>query len=148
MQSGSHILCVPGGGYLVAGSSRIEQQFSDALMVFFDEQGAVLSDLTWGEPGPDIAYMVIEASPAGFVILTNTNRGDGTGYRPRLLRFDPWFSKLWEIEMADSEALCYSVRSTSDGGFVISGKTASVDSTSTFTSYLVKLSPENLLNWE
>jgi len=148
VQSGSGILCVPGGGYLVTGSSRIEQQFSDALMVFFDQQGVVLSDLTWGEAGPDIAYMVMEASPAGFVILTNTNSGDGRGYRPRLLRFDPWFSKLWDIEIADHEALCYSIRSTTDGGFIISGKKASTDSTATFTSYLVKLSPEDLLNWE
>ena len=148
IQTASDILPVSGGGYLVTGSTRDEAQFSDALIVFFDEEGRVSSDLSWGEAGPDIAHSALSVPPAGFVILVNSNRADGNGYRPVLTRFDPWFSKLWEVELLSNDALCYSVNATSDGGFLVSGKQASADSSSAHSSCVIRLSPEDLLNWD
>jgi hypothetical protein len=147
-QIGSGILPVSGGGCLVTGSTRTGMGFSDALVVSFDMEGKVSSELSWGEEGPDMAYEIRQVPPAGFVILVNSNRGDGNGYRPVLCRFDPWFSKLWQVEASSIDALCYSIVSTSDGGFLLSGKHASQDSTCDYSSYIVKLSPEDLLNWD
>ncbi len=148
MQTAYDILPVSGGGYLVTGSTRSEAQFSDALIVFFDEEGKVSSFVSWGEAGPDIAHSAISMPPAGFVILVNSNKADGNGYRPVLTRFDPWFSKLWQVELVDNDAICYSVTATSDGGFLVSGKQASADSSSMHVSCVIRLSPEDLLNWD
>ncbi|MCD6587876.1 MAG: hypothetical protein J7K88_04940 [Candidatus Fermentibacteraceae bacterium] len=135
-------------GYIVAGSTAGADGYPDVLLVFFDENGSVVRNYTRSTDGPDSACFIQEVSPAGFVVLLNSNSGTGEGYRPHLLRFDPWLSIIWSVEIIDRGAFCYSLLQTSDGGFLVTGKSSSPEDDSEYSSCVVRLSPEDLLNWE
>ncbi len=147
-QIGRSVTASFGGEYIVAGSTRGSSGFSDVLLVFFDGDGKVNRDHVWGSDGPDNAYFIQEVSPAGFVVLVNFNTGAGEGYRPYLFRFDPWLSVVWTVEIADRDALCYSLTRTSDDGFLVTGKISSAEGGTDYSSCVVRLSPEDLFNWE
>lgn len=147
-QTGTDIAPLADGGYIVTGSTRQGALFSDALMVFFDSGGMVVSDYSWGRDGPDMARAVIEVPPAGFAVLVNSNSGSGEGYRPWLIRFDPWLSRIWQMELTDSDAIFYSVSATHNGGFLVSGKVSLPGTGAEYSSHVVKISPEDLFNWD
>jgi hypothetical protein len=136
------------GGFIVAGSTVGNNGYPDALLVFFDDDGKVASDHVWGTDGPDNAYSIQEVPPAGFVVLLNSNTGTGEGYRPYLVRFDPWLTAIWSVKISDTDAFCYSFVQNSSGGFLVSGKTATGNGGNEYSSCAVLLSPEDLLNWE
>ncbi|RKZ04823.1 hypothetical protein DRQ21_01640 [Candidatus Fermentibacteria bacterium] len=135
-------------GYIVAGSTSGADGYPDVLLVFFDENGSVVRNYTRDTEGPDSACFIQEVSPAGFVVLLNSNSGTGEGYHPYLLRFDPWLSIIWSVKIVDRGAFCYSLLQTSDGGFLVTGKSSSTEEDSEYSSCVVRLSPEDLLNWE
>ena len=147
-QVGNEVCLISEGQYIVAGVTRPESGFSDALLVYFDENGKVLRDHIWGTIGPDNAYCIRELDPAGFVVLMNSNAGVGDGYRPMLYRFDPWLSEIWSIEIADLNALCYSFRSIDNCGFVISGQSTCDGHGNEYSSSIFKFSSEDLFNWD
>lgn len=149
-QNGRSVTASSDNRYIVAGSTRTGGGFSDVLLVMFDADGKVISDFVWGTDGPDNAYSIREVTPAGFVVLVNSNSGTGAGYRPSILRFDPWYSIIWSMEIADRDALLYSLEQTVEGGFIATGKISSTDeeSDTEYSSCVVRLSPEDLLNWD
>jgi len=147
-QIGRSLTAYSDGGYIVAGNTAGVDGYPDVLLVFFDGNGDVVETYTSDTGGPDSAGFIQEVSPAGFVVLVNSNTGTGEGYRPFLLRFDPWLSIIWSVEIVDRSAFCYSLLQTSDGGFLITGKSSSDEESSVFSSCVVRLSPEDLLNWE
>ncbi len=147
-QTGRSVTVNSEGGYIVAGTTSGSIGFSDMFLVFFDSDGKVVSDYSWGTDGPDNAYSILEVPPAGFVVLANSNSGTGEGYRPSLVRFDPWLSTIWSLELTDANAICYSLEIAEDGGFVVVGKSSLPGSGSEYSSFLTKLSAEDLLNWE
>ncbi len=148
VQSGRSVTASAEGGYIVAGSTRERDGFSDVLLVFYDRDGEVLSDYVWGTDGPDNAYCVQDVLPAGFVVLLNSNTGTGDGYRSHIIRFDPWLSVIWSVKVLERDALCYSLLQTPDGGFVVSGKCMTTEGSSDYSSCLVKLSAEDLFHWD
>jgi hypothetical protein len=148
VQMGRNVTGVSDGGYIVAGSTREGNGFSDALLVFFDQDGMVVRDFIWGSVGPDNACSVLEVPPAGYVVLVNTNSGMGEGYRPSLVRFDPWLSEIWSVQISDRDALCYSLSVNESGGFFVTGKASSSLGTTGYSACMFKLSPEDLLNWD
>ncbi|MCK5132505.1 MAG: PQQ-binding-like beta-propeller repeat protein [Candidatus Sabulitectum sp.] len=147
-QTGRSVTTSSEGGYIVAGSTRGSSGFSDILLVFFDEDGKVISEHVWGAGGPDNAYSIQEVSPAGFVVLVNSNSGTGEGYRPYIFRFDPWLSVVWSVKITDRNALCYSLMQTLDGGFIVTGKISAPEGGTDYSSCVIRLSAEDLLNWE
>jgi len=132
----------------IEGSTRGSSGYSDVLLVFFDKDGKVISDYIWGTDGPDNAYAIREVPPAGYVVLVNSNSGTGEGYRPFLLRFDLWLSVVWSVEIIDRDALCYSLVQTEDGGFIVAGKISAPEGGTNYSSCVVRLSAEDLLNWD
>jgi len=147
IQMGRSVSGLSDGGYVVAGSTRGEWGFSDAILVFFDSDGTVTNDLVWGGDGPDNAYSVSEVQPAGYVVLVNSNSGRGEGYRPFLVRFDPWLSTIWSVQLTELNALCYSMFINDDEGFTVTGKTSTPEDNTHFSAFLIRLSSEDLLNW-
>lgn len=147
-QTGRSVTTSSEGGYIVAGSTRGSSGFSDVLLVFFDEDGKIIGDHTWGDDGPDNAYSIQEVPPAGFVVLVNSNSGTGEGYRPYILRLDPWLSVVWSVKITDRNALCYSLVQTLDGGFIVTGQISAPEGGTGYSSCVIRLSAEDLLNWE
>ncbi len=147
-QIGRCLTAYSDGGYIVAGSTAGVDGYPDVLLVFFDGNGNVVENYTSDTDGPDSASFIKEVSPAGFVVLVNSNTGTGEGYRPSLLRFDPWLSIIWSVEIVNRSAFCYSLLQISDGGFLVTGKSSLSEQGSEFSSCAVRLSPEDLLNWE
>jgi len=147
-QVGNEVCLTSEGEYVVAGLTRSQSGFSDALLVFFDKNGAVIRDHIWGTDGPDNAYSIREQDPAGFVVLMNSNSGTGDGYRPILYRFDPWLSEIWSVEIANLNALCYSFRSIENCGYIISGQSTSDGHGNEYSSSIFKFSPEDLFHWD
>lgn len=146
IQSGRSVAVQTSGGYVVAGSTRGSSGYSDALLVLFDPEGKVVNEFVWGTDGPDNASAIQEIPPAGFVVAVNSNEGTGEGYRPYIFRFDPWLSVVWSMAVSDRDALCYSVAQTADGGFIIAGK-KSIEGGAEYSSCVVRLSAEDLFNW-
>ncbi len=145
IQSGSDVAVLSDGGYIVAGSTRGSSSYSDALLVFFDQEGKVTNEFVWGTDGPDNASAIQEIPPAGFVLVVNSNEGTGEGYRPYLFRFDPWLSIIWSVAVSNRDSFCYSLAQTSDGGFIITGKKSTEEGTG-YSSCVVRLSAEDLFN--
>ena len=147
-QTGRGLTVSSEGGYIVAGTTSGSVGFSDIFLVLFDTEGKVLNDYSWGTDGPDNAYSILDVPPAGFVVLVNSNSGTGEGYRPSLVRFDPWLSVIWSLELTDTDAICYSLKIAENGGFVVAGKSSLPGNGSEYSSFLMKLTAEDLLNWE
>ncbi len=147
-QTGRSVTTSSEGGYIVAGSTRGSGGYSDALLVFFDGDGNIVSDYVWGADGPDNAYFIQETPPAGFIVLVNSNSGAGEGYRPHLYRFDPWLSVVWSVKLTERDALCYSLVQTADGGFLVTGKRSTPEGGTDYSSFAVRLSAEDLFNWD
>jgi len=147
VQSGRSVARQSEGGYVVAGSTRGSSGYSDAFLVFFDQEGRVVNEFVWGTDGPDNASAILEIPPAGFVVIVNSNEGTGEGYRPHIFRFDPWLSIIWSVSVSDRDALCYSLAQTADGGFIITGKKSTEEGTD-YSSCVIRLSAEDLFNWD
>ena len=113
------------GGFIIVGSSNSFGSGNDDIYVIkTDSQG----DLEWSEIygdgiGPDIGHSVQLTSDGGFIVVGQTKGNHiGASHEIKLLKIDSSGNQLWSnIFGGDDDDVGYSVKETSDGGFVITG---------------------------
>lgn len=131
------------GGYIVAGLTESFGAGSfDIYLLKVDSLGNTLWTRTHGDVGWDEGYSVQQISDGGYILVGATESlGEGD--------FDIYFSRtysngyaLWtEIYGGDEHDVGYSVKETSDSGYIIAGKTKSFGS-GLYDVYLIKTEPD------
>lgn len=155
------------GGYVVAGYSQSvdgdvtgNHGNNDFWVIKLDSTGLLVWEKTFGGPDDDQAYCVRQTTDFGYVISgwSNSISGDVTANHGQS---DCWIVKLnslgnmqWEQSLGGGNSEGASgIEETSDGGFVVSGSTASSngDVSVAFGSYdywIVKLNNSGTLEWQ
>jgi uncharacterized delta-60 repeat protein len=155
------------GGYIVAGkSSSIDGDVtgnhgdSDFWVVKLDTNGHIDWQSCLGGSGTDEAHSIQQTSDGGYIVagFSNSNDGNVSGNHGDS---DFWVVKLdsnghidWQSCLGGSgpdEA--YSIQQTSDGGYIVAGKTLSIDGdvsgnhgSSDF--WVVKLDSNGHIDWQ
>jgi hypothetical protein len=155
------------GGYIVAGKSASNdgdvsgnQGELDYWIVKLSSTGDIEWEKTYGGTNSDVPYSVVQASDGGYIVAgwTRSFNGDITVNQGKS---DYWIIKLssigdleWQKTYGGSEIdFGYSIINTSDGGFMVSGSSESMDGDVT-TNYgnadcwILKLSSLGIIEWE
>jgi hypothetical protein len=127
------------GGYALAGyTGSFGAGFYDFYLVKTDSAGNTQWSKTYGGPGDDEAYSLIQTSDGGYALAGWTDSSGGGGYRFYLVKTDSSGNMLWNKTYgAAGENEAYSVIQTSDGGYALAGYTDS-SGAGGFDFYLVK----------
>lgn len=114
-------------GYVMAGYTEGTDTLDlDYYIVKTKSDGEIVWEKTYGGASRDTAYCICELSGGGYVVVGNTASYGGGGTDIWLLRLDSSGDTLWTRTFGgDGSDLAYGARQTSDGGFMIAGRTRS-----------------------
>jgi hypothetical protein len=124
--AGMSVLQTDDGGYVACGTSRDgEHGGNDALLVRTDLTGEVLWTKSFGGERVDWANSVVKTPDGGFIVVGNTSSYSTSGdHDVWLIKTDAGGDTLWTRTYGWSDNdMGYSVQLTSDGGYIIAGKT-------------------------
>ncbi len=155
------------GGYIAAGYAELNNGDvsgnhggKDAWVVKLNSTGAIHWQKCLGGSGWDEAWAIKVTTDGGYIVAgrSNSTNGDVTGNHGGL---DYWVVKLnssgiieWQKCLGGTgEDDAYAVRQTSDGGYIVTGETASNNGDVTgnhgdFDYWVVKLSTTGNLEWQ
>ncbi len=157
-----------GGGYAIAGKSRLvdgdvtstHNNSSEFWIIRTAADGDIVWQKSMGGFGSETAYSISQTNDGGFVAAGYTNAG-GEDADEGIGSADIWVVKLSEaggIEWQNvyggtnwDQAAC--IRQTSDGGYIVAGKTESDDvdvaaNNGNFDCWILKLSASGAIEWE
>ena len=115
------------GGYIIAGStSSFGAGATDVFLIKVDSLGNLQWQKTFGGNNIEKGYSLDITSDSGYVICGYTNSFGSGGYDVYLIRTNQYGDTLWTKTYGGTDwDFGYSVKQTSDGGFVIAGGTYS-----------------------
>jgi len=115
------------GGYIIAGLTySFGAGGSDVYLLKTDSAGDTLWTRTYGGSDYDYGQSVKQTSDGGYIIAGVTGSFGAGGYDVWLLKTDSAGDTLWTDTFGGSnDDYGYSVQQTSDGGYVIAGRTES-----------------------
>lgn len=121
------------GGYVVAGTTKSYGMGSEYLWLMrTDSNGTRLWDRTFGgfvSSSGDGAWSVVESKDGGYIITGYTKSFGAGGKDLWLIKTDSQGMKLWDRTLGGSkDDVGMSVVQTRDGGYVVTGRTASYGS--------------------
>lgn len=146
------------GGYIVVGHSDY-----DYWIVKLNSIGDLQWEKKLGGSGIDKAYSVRQTTDGGYVIAGSSASDDGdvTGHHGLSFKEDYWIVKLdsvgdleWQKSLGGtSNDIAYSVRQTTDGGYIIAGSSSSNDGDVTGNHgntdcWIVKLNDSGVIEWQ
>jgi len=136
------------GGYIVAG---VTESFGagnfDFYLVKTDANGDSLWTRTYGGSGCDQGYSVQQTTDGGYVIAGETRSFGPERYNFYLVKTDANGDTLWTRTYGGrGSEYGYSVQQTTDGGYVIAGKTSSFGA-GDYDFYLVKTDAKGDTLW-
>jgi hypothetical protein len=116
------------GGYVVTGYSRsFGAQNYDTWLIKTDEAGISQWERFYGGPGDDRTIFGEQTDDGGFILIGYTKSFDAAGWDLFLVRADSSGEVTWHKTFGGpAEDTGYTVRQTSDGGFVLTGETYSL----------------------
>ncbi|HUR09718.1 MAG TPA: hypothetical protein VM012_00010 [Flavitalea sp.] len=155
------------GGYIVAGVSRSNNGDvsgnhgeRDFWVVKLNSIGNLQWQKSFGGSGFDFAYSVQQTTDDGYIVagITISNNGDVSGNHGSV---DYWVVKLnsmgdlqWQKCLGGTDdEYAYSIRQTTDEGYIVAGLTASVDGDvsgnhGSLDCWLVKLNATGEIQWQ
>jgi hypothetical protein len=148
------------GGYVIAGCSDSDDGDGDVLVVKLSEAGSILWQNRSGGRGPDGAESVRQTSDGGYIIAGYTNSGDDdvTGNRRKydflVVKLSEGGSLQWNKSFGGKGGdFADSIQQTSDGGYIIAGRSDSNDGDVTGNHgrndfWVVKISEGGSLQWQ
>ncbi len=148
VDTGNCLQATPDGGYILLGSTRsMGAGGSDVYLVKTDANGNWQWDKTYGGSADDCGYS-IQCIDGGYIIAGSTGSSGAGKDDAYLIKVDMEGKGIWEKTFGGPCAdVGYSVRGTSDNGFVIAGcKQPVVDGDD--TAWLVKTDSGGNLEWE
>ena len=113
------------GGYIVVGDTSSGGEGDlDILLVKFDQAGVFQWENTFGGDGDDFGASVRQTGDGGYVVAGTVHGDGGSGTDLRLLKTDGQGNMEWEEAFGDVDSDgAYSVRETTDDGFIVAGYT-------------------------
>lgn len=136
------------GGYIIVGStSSFGHGNTDVYLVKLDSMGVKTWESTFGNYNNDIGKSVVQLPDSSYVMLGYTNSNGFGGYDMYLVKADKSGSLLWEHTFGGSDwDFGYSLKATSDGGFILCGTTYSFGRGQA-DGYLIKTNASGVLQW-
>lgn len=127
------------GGYVIAG---ITNSFGagnyDVYLLKTDSAGNLLWTKTYGSIGNDLASSIYQTTDDGFIIAGATNSFGTGNYDVLLIKTDNTGNISWTKTFGGAgDDQSYSIQQTTDGGYIITGKTTSFGAGS-YDVYLIK----------
>ncbi len=115
------------GGYILAGFTMSYGAGSrDFWLVKTDSNGTKLWDKTFGGTDSDGAYSVQQTSDGGYILAGPTESYGAGSTDVWLVKTDSNGTKLWSKTFGGTDSDGgYSIRQTTDGGYIIAGSTRS-----------------------
>jgi hypothetical protein len=114
------------GGYIVAGIIWFFSGNGNALLMKTDSTGNLLWFRDYGDTLHEEAHSVVETSDGGFVFTGSTTSYGAGGNDVWLVKTDSSGNILWSKTFGGIGGdYGYSVQKTSDGGYIITGRTSS-----------------------
>jgi len=113
------------GGYILAGETTSYGAGSyDAWFIKTDAKGNEQWDKTFGGSDWDVAYSVQETSDGGYILAGGIDYYGVAHYAVGLIKTDANGKEQWNKTFGDGcDNEAYSVQETSDGGYILAGKT-------------------------
>jgi len=136
------------GGYILGGATRpFKTGSSDFWLVKTDKNGVELWNRTFGGNFRDIAYSVQQTSDGGFIMAGVTRSPHSNDCW--LVKTDTEGVEMWnrKIFRPNEDNRPNSILQSPDGGYIIAGKTGSVNSGS-YDMWLVRTDPDGYVQWE
>ncbi len=113
------------GGYIVAGFTSSFGNSDQVYLIKTDSLGDTLWTKTYGDVDQDWGYSVQQTSDSGYIIAgTTLPPGSNHYYHVYLIKTDASGDTLWSRAFGNQNSyseFAYSVRQTSDGGYVVAG---------------------------
>jgi uncharacterized delta-60 repeat protein len=145
---GSSVQVTSDGGYIIAGYTySFGAGKSDVYLIKTDSEGNMLWNQTYGGTGYDYGNSVQVTSDGGHIISGYSSPSGPSGYDFYLVKTDSGGNMLWSQTYGGTTVdRSFSVQVTSDGGYIISGSTASWPFDESDV-YLVKTDSEGNMLW-
>jgi hypothetical protein len=123
----SSIIQSSDGGYVVAGFTRsFGAGYWDIYVVKLDSGGNVQWTKTIGGSNDDEAWSIIQSSDGGYVVAGSTRSFGAGGYDFYVVKLDSGGNVQWTKTIGGSDFdAAYSIIQSSDGGYVVAGRTRS-----------------------
>ncbi len=137
------------GGYILSGQTGSSGAGStDFWLIKTDENGILEWDETYGGVLADEAYSMQQTDDNGFII-TGFTESFGAGSKDVwLIKTDENGTEEWDATYGDSgDDIAFSVRQTSDGGYIIAGETTSYGN-GDYDVWLIKTDANGTPDWD
>lgn len=112
----------------------IPLHFPDIWMIRLDASGILLWQKTLGGSNPDNGYCIRTTDDGGYILAGTTNSSDGDisghyGHEDAwVVKLDPEGNKIWDKNLGGGAYdYAYDIVQTGDGGYIVVGKTSSID---------------------
>jgi len=136
------------GGYIVAGRTySFGAGYYDIFLIKTDASGNVQWAKTYGGTSGDYAYSVQQTSDGGYIVA-GTTWSFGAGYYDIfLIKTDASGNVQWAKTYGGTDYdWAYSVRQTSDGGYIVAGYTQSFGA-GDYDIFLIKTDANGNISW-
>jgi REP element-mobilizing transposase RayT len=135
------------GGYIVAGGTRSFGAGGDIFLIKTDANGNIQWAKTYGGTGWDEAYSVQQTSDGGYIVAGFTESFGAGSYDLFLIKTDANGNVQWAKTYGETNReFAYSVQQTSDGGYIVVGRTASFGAGS-YDLFLIKTDASGNIIW-
>jgi hypothetical protein len=136
------------GGYALVGYTNSSGAGSyDFWLIKTNSSGGMLWNQTYGGPGDDEAYSVVQCNDTGYAVAGYTNSYGIGETNAWLVKTDSSGNMQWSQTYGGrAENIAYSVIQTSDGGYALAGYTDSFGAGS-FDFWLVKTNSSGGMLW-
>ena len=137
------------GGYIVVGTTwPFDAKYSDVYLLKTDPDGREIWHKTFGERYGDHGFSVEQTGDGGYIVVGNTWLVGRIGQsRIYLLRTDGKGGKVWVKTFGgEGPAYGHSVCRTTDGGYIVAGKTEDMDRGDD-DIYLIKTNGDGARAW-
>lgn len=139
------------GGYIITGSNDNTFGFgaSDFYLIKTDALGNHLWSKAYGDAGSEEGKAVKQTTDGGYIIAgTSENTLGPLGPNMCLIKTnsvgDTLWAKLYGGQMIDE---CFDVKQTSDGGYIMVGKSFSFSTNGDYDVYVVKVNNQGIVEW-
>ena len=137
------------GGYIMAGHTDSYGDGSeDAYLIKADASGNQTWYNTFGGSGWDNAYTVRQATDGGYIVAGTTDSYGAGSENVYLIKTDASGNQTWYNTFGGiSDEYAYSVKQTTDGGYIMAGETSSYGAGS-YDFYLIKTDASGNQEWD
>ncbi len=126
-EGGLSVIQAIDGGYVLAGDTKpVGTEIWDLWLTKADPEGKMLWNRTFGGPGDDAAFSVIETTDRGYVVAGHTSSFGNDAHDIWLIKTDSMGTMQWNKTYGGTgDEAAFSIIQTKDGGYALAGYTNS-----------------------